>query len=582
MPWKRLLYGNAPAVASLSVQAATTPLRSTRPRSPFRVLVTHLFACFFATETSSTPPTTLMLQMSVALGLPPILLTLALIPSYSGMMPFLVRRTFWLQVQDHFIFVVYSCAVVGIVALLKWEGFFPTLLDVRVLSLLPISPRRLFAAKVVAAAAFIGAFMAGANLPASIFLPGMAGSHSVPLHIVAQVLAVSLAGLFTVTSALALMSMAALVPGRTGRIFGSLLQGAMIAVLLLLLFLSPLLATSSQPVITSGFALRLPPFWFVGIYDSLLNAAPESHLFAPLAQLALIATAASTFALAVLYPLAYRRKVRSLLEGESGARVQAAPREWLPRGMMSRYLGKPTQAASFHLISQTLFRIQRFRVSFLVACCAGAAIAITMVAKFESIPVYPFLRPSHLRPVSIATTLLLVALASVYLSLGSELEPRAAWIFETTVGRWDAGISSGVRRAVLPLCCAVAMFTLVFISVFAPVGPGLFVRESATLLGLCLALTAAFYFFLTIPFTVDPLRSRNMAVPVLIYTVCVLPVLLTLLERIEESVVESWGLVGLWLGGAIAVTVMVKRQTAAPHVAATPEAAEDPFQRLRL
>ncbi len=582
MPWKRLLYGNAPAVASLSVQAATAPLQPLQPRSPFRVLVTHLFACFFATDTSSTPPTTLMLQMAVALGLPPILLTLALIPSYSGLMPWMVRRTFWLQVQDHFMYVVYSCAVVGIVALLKWEGFFPTLLDVRVLSLLPISPRRLFVAKVVAAAAFIGAFLVGADLPASIFLPGMAGTRSVPLHIVAHGLAVSLAGLFTVTSALALMSLAALVPGKVGRIFGSLLQGAMIAVLLLLLFLSPLLATSSQAVITSGFALRLPPFWFVGIYDALLRPAPESRLFAPLAQVGLLATAASTFALAVLYPLAYRRKVRSLLEGESGAQVKSAPMTLLPRAIMSRYLGKPTQAASFHLIAQTLFRIQRFRVALLVACCAGAAIAITMVAKFESIPVYPFLRPSHLRPVSIATTLLLVALASVYLSLGSELEPRATWIFETTVGRWDAGLSSGVRRAVLPLCCAVAMFTLAFITVFTPVDAGLFARESATLLGLCLALTAGFYFFRAIPFTADPLRSRNMAVPVLIYAVGVLPVLLTILERVEESVVESWGSVALWLACAVALVVIVKRQTAAPHIAATPEAAEDPFQRRRL
>ena len=84
MPWKRLLYGNDLPVASLSVQAAAAPLRPAPPHSPFRVLVTHLFACFFATETSSTPPTTLMLQMAVALGLPPILLTLALIRLTAG------------------------------------------------------------------------------------------------------------------------------------------------------------------------------------------------------------------------------------------------------------------------------------------------------------------------------------------------------------------------------------------------------------------------------------------------------------------------------------------------------------------
>ena len=323
----------------------------------------------------------------------------------------------------------------------------------------------------------------------------------------------------------------------------------------------------------------------MGIYDSVIKLDSQSSLFAPLARIGFLATAVSSAALAILYPLAYRRKIRSLLEGESGARAQSAARAWLPRPLRSRYLRTPTQAASFHLIGQTLFRIQRFRVSFLVACCAGAAIALTLVAKFEPIPVYPFLRPSHLQPVGIATTLLLVALASVYLSLGSELEPRAAWIFETTVGRWNAGLSSGVRRALLPLSFVIAILTLSVVSALTPslrLLPGLFLRESATLLGLSLALTAGFYFFRTIPFTADPLRSRNMAVPVLIYTVGVLPVLLTLLERVEEAVVESWGAVALWLCAAVAIVLLAKRQTAAPHVAATPESAEDPFQRLRL
>ncbi len=523
-----------------------------------------------------------MLQMAVALGLPPILLTLALIPSYSGLMPFLVKRVFWLQVQDHFLFVVYSSAVVGVVALLKWEGFFPTLLDVRVLSLLPISARRLFAAKVIAAAAFIGAFLLGADLPASIFLPGMAGAHSVPRHILAHVLAVALAGLFTVTSALALMSFAALLPGRLGRILAGLLQGTMIAVLLLLLFLSPLLATSSQAVIVSGFALRLPPFWFVGVYDSLLKLDPKSYLFAPLARAGLTATAASTLALGVLYPLAYRRKVRSLLEGESGGRATSPALSWLPRGLLKRYLPRPTQAASFHLIAQTLFRIQRFRVSFLVACCAGMAIAITMVASFRSIPVYPFLRAAHLRPVSTATTMLLVVLASIYLCLGSELEPRASWIFDSIIGRWDAGISSGVRRAVLPLSAAIGLGTVAIMSLLRPFQPMAFLRGSAILLGLCLALTAGFYFFHTVPFTADPLRRRNMAVPVLIYTVGVLPVLLILLERVEEALAESWSGVFWWLCCSVALVYAVRRQTAGPHIAATPESEEDPFQRLRL
>ena len=54
---------------------------------------------------------------------------------------------YWVQVNHHFFFVLYSFVAMGLMTVFEWDLFFPDLLDVFVLGTLPIAQRRLFLAR---------------------------------------------------------------------------------------------------------------------------------------------------------------------------------------------------------------------------------------------------------------------------------------------------------------------------------------------------------------------------------------------------------------------------------------------------
>ncbi len=284
---RRVLVDRANPVASFQVEA-NRPLE-TRPieRSSLWFLVRHLFSCFFSSELPQSffGPATLAMQLAASLGVPPALMVLCLIASYNGTMPWGIPRTPWLQAQDHFVLITYACTVIGMVAVLTWERFLPTLLEARVLGFLPIPRGRLFLGKVLAMALFFGAFLVGSSLPAAVAIVGVVNSHHTTRHLATHLLAVGLAGYFTATSCLALLSLTALLPVGVRKIAGPLLQAALIAFLLLSLFFSPTVAPSLQPLVASQSRLLLwmPAFWFTGIYEFVLRTSTMGRAFAHLA-----------------------------------------------------------------------------------------------------------------------------------------------------------------------------------------------------------------------------------------------------------------------------------------------------------
>ena len=575
--------GPANPVKSLSVQAVESA--PTALRSSFETLVAHLFACLFVAENSgsSRSPKTLMLQAAVLLGLPPMLMTLALIPAYNGMMPFLTLRSFWGQVQDHVVFVTYSGTVVGVAALLKWEGFFPTLLDVRILGLLPLSKTKFFAAKVLAAGIFLGAFLTGSNLAAAIVFPGIAGAPSVPRHIAAHALSVGLAGCFTGASCLALLSAVVLLPGRLARHIGSIVQGLLLTALLLMLFLSPLAGLLPEALLASHSKLifSLPPFWFAGLYEVLLRGTIVSAAFVPLARLAVIGTGISVVALAMLYPLAYRRRSAEMLEGETPTHVSG---DFAARATLARIVAQePLAAASFHLLRETIFRVPRLRLGVLLATCAGMAVAIFVVAAPTPLATPPYLIVRDLHPVSILTVVLLFIIGSIYLAVGNALEPRARWIFTTTIGTFHPQIGVGLRRWVMLVLSGFAMAGLGLIAALTAVSTRWeWLRGGVMLFALCALLTEVlFRAFREIPFTANRLRQDHL-VSTMVTVAVGLPCFLWCVKQVEPSVMDSWMVLV-----AFVVLIGVLIYGLQRYVTQTPDDIrededEDPFQRLRL
>ena len=129
-------------VLSLAAQAQSEA--ATREQSQFEVLVRHLLYRFFHNELlSSDDETRRVMQVSYAVALPGMIVALYLFPAYHGFPPFPLHRPFWSQAADHYFYVMYSFIVMGAATVYEWDLLFPDLLDIFVLSPLPIASRRL-------------------------------------------------------------------------------------------------------------------------------------------------------------------------------------------------------------------------------------------------------------------------------------------------------------------------------------------------------------------------------------------------------------------------------------------------------
>ncbi|HZC43065.1 MAG TPA: hypothetical protein VE195_02760, partial [Acidobacteriaceae bacterium] len=158
------------AILSLEVQARMGPVAVPK-RGQFALLVRHFLDRFFDNETTSGDGDgkTRLIQVACATGIPGFVVAMYLWPLYHPL--FGPKRSYWGAVSDHYLYVLYSLVVMGIITVFEWDLFFPNLLDIFVLSNLPIKNRNLFLARVVAVAIFVIGFLFDANILATLAMP---------------------------------------------------------------------------------------------------------------------------------------------------------------------------------------------------------------------------------------------------------------------------------------------------------------------------------------------------------------------------------------------------------------------------
>ena len=304
-------------VLSLGVQAAS----AVEPRSQgqFEVLVRHLLGRFFNNELlASDDETKRVMMIAYTVALPGLFVALLLFPAYHAFPPAPLHRSFWNQVGDHYFYVMYAFVMMGVATVYEWDLLFPDLLDVFILSILPMTPRRLFTGRVLALAIFLLLVLVGTSLFGMVALPFIAGLPSLGRHLLAHAAAVLMSGVFAAATLLALQGVLINVVGeRLFRRIAPLLQGVLLVTLLAVLFLDPLISRSMEPLLTSGSsAVRwFPPFWYLGIYERVLGGAAALPVFGRLAITGLYALALMLGCTMLTYPLAYRRRVRQVIEG---------------------------------------------------------------------------------------------------------------------------------------------------------------------------------------------------------------------------------------------------------------------------
>jgi hypothetical protein len=533
---ENLLMMSASDVLSLNAQAALGPARPPGG-SQFSLLLRHFLERFFNHETASPDgdAKARLVLIAFTVGLPEFVVALYLWPvyhplhwpaggSHGGPPPY------WLQVNHHLFFVVYSFVAMGIATVFEWDLFFPDLLDVFVLTALPISNRRLFLARVAAIGLLVGGFLFDANVLAPFVLPAAIDPPNLPRFLAGHILAVAGSGLYAAVLVLALQGILLSVLGeRLFRKVALFLQGLLIAFLLMLLLLFPVVSSAVPVMLRSGspYALCFPPLWFLGIYQRLMEGPSALPIYTKLAQIGCLVLPATAALAALAYPIAYIRRVRQLVEGPG----THATRNWaaspLQRIASASLVRSPLRRAVFHFISQTLLRVQRYRIYLVLYGGVGLSVVAAAILRVAVVHQQIQIEVSSdgiRAAVGIVAFWTIAGLRVAFVSPGNQ---QGSWIFRLIHGRpphFPAAMEQ-LQAAKTWVLSWGLVITLSACAAFRIIAPPQLLTLPATLsllligAGMCVLLTDLFFLNVKIvPFTGEPAREQpNLAASLLKY-----------------------------------------------------------------
>ena len=444
--FQRLLMMSEPEILPLGAQAVRGQILEPE-RSQFAHLLRHFLERFFNHETASADGDAKMrlVQIAFAAGLPGFVVSLYLWPVYHafrGWPPGSASNggppPYWLQVNHHFFFVVYSFAVMGIVAVFEWEMFFPDLLDIHVLRPLPVPGRTTFLARVVAIAILLGGFLVDANLLAPLALPSATDPPNLLRFLAGHLLAVAGSGVFAAALVLALECVVVSVLGeRWFRRLSLYMQGLAVAAFLMLLLLFPVFSSVVPDLLRSGawYVRCFPLFWFLGIYQRLLEGPAAQPIYAELARTGWMATLGVAAIAFVTYPLAYFRRTQQLVEGSATHRDGSWPGKMISGLINAALVRSPEQRGVFHYVTQTLFRVPRYRIYLVLYGAVGLSIVIASILRFSVVQhqLRTTISAGGLRAsVGIVAFWAIAGLRITFLSPGNQ---QGSWIFHFVHGR---------------------------------------------------------------------------------------------------------------------------------------------------
>jgi hypothetical protein len=246
----------------------------------------------------------------------------------------------------------------------------------------------MFLARVGAIAVLVSAFLFDANFLAPMTLVAATDPPNVLRFLAGHCVSVLMAGIFAAAGVLAIEGLLIVVLGE--RFFQRIslaVQGAAVTVLVMALLLFPVLAGVTPALLQSNSAivLWLPPYWFLGIDQWLLEGSSALPVYGTLAKIACVGTLMATGLAAATYPIAYFRRARQLVEGSvarSRARSGFVPLRWL---LHRTAVQTPERRAAFHFIQQTLQRVPRYRIYLVLYGGVGVSRYITAgyLLKFQ-------------------------------------------------------------------------------------------------------------------------------------------------------------------------------------------------------
>jgi hypothetical protein len=474
----------------------------------FFTLVAHFFNRFFDTDVPSeeSVPRARLIQFLAIVGVvTPLLMVLLVRGQQSVQMQLGAFDFAWFQTGIRFTLVCLAMVVTGLVMTYKWDSLFPDRRDYLILIPLPISGRRLFAAKAAALAIFIGFFIVATNLVltiASAFIaPGAIAGH------IAGVWGGSIfAALYFATLQGVLINVTT--PSAFRRISPSI-QMVSIALLITVLLVIPLIVVGLRPLAVANSSLLdyFPPVWFLGLYEVLQPSASVLSKASHWAWTGIGMTGIFGVAVALSYVVGYRRHARKILEGPEANDLTPGWWENLRIGALhSCLLPNAFQRAAFDFIEKISRRNPKHQISTALYSGMGLALALSSLFVIDRGEAFP-LQLSSSGVLQAPAVLSFLAVAGWRATFSIPYELPANWLFQMTSGS-AAEFRKAIRKwlfvcRILPLYALIAVFEFAWFDY----------RTATTHLGFDLVTTAflteAFFFgFRKVPFTCDYVRSK--------------------------------------------------------------------------
>jgi len=433
----------------------------------------------------------------------------------------------WTLLSDYYFFVLYSMIVMGFVMIFEWDALFPDRRDYLILTPLPLGGGVLFAGKTVALLLFLLLFLADANFFCTLLGPLISGGEGTPGPVIAHLIvihltAVASAGAFTALSIAAVQGV--LINVLTARGFRRVspwVQMALMGLLIVVLFLTPLTCAAIRPLVTNNSpVLRyFPPFWFLALYLDLLPGQPAGPLFHEIAPLAWRGLAVAAAAFALTYLTGYWRHARRVMEGvEAGFGAPGLLRRRFDAWVNRRLLPHPLERATFHFITNTILRGARHRL--FLAAYAGIALAMALPAmvRIGARPGLPLLMWSAAGLLSVPLTLSFFTVSGLRAAFNLPAELRANWVFQVCETEERMVHIRAVRKWI------VAMGIVPLFAVLTPIEVAFrgwwlaFVHLSYALVLSLVLLNLLLVWFRKIPFTCSYFPGKtSMAVMLVLY-----------------------------------------------------------------
>jgi hypothetical protein len=317
------------------------------------------------------------------LTLPGAFLSLILFNKYGSLLHFLRGQLkfdpYAASLPDEYLFIVLAMLVSGGVALWKWDTLFLDRRDLVNIVPLPVHPRQIFQASLLAVALLALIFCVDVNAVSAVLYPLVVSASQesflfwsgIALGHVTAILAASLFS-FAAVFAIAGIFMAGL-SARAFQAVSLYLRGA-IAVALLLLFSGAFSVTAyiGQGTVAQHAALRyLPSIWFLGVCQwARGDAGATFRHFAFLGLIGLVTTAVVG---ALAYALAYQRhfsRMAELVPSPSGHSL-AGLNSLVGRVLDRTILRTPFERSGFRFVVRTLGRSDRHRAAVAVFAAIG-------------------------------------------------------------------------------------------------------------------------------------------------------------------------------------------------------------------